>query len=529
MPSARDAFVVRACVFAVVAALYFVRLGAGSLWDNSEPNYGEIVRELFATGNWLTLHFNFEPWYIHPPLWFWTAGAAVAAFGLNEFALRLPSAVFGLLAAWATYRAGRRLYGETTGVVAALALGSCLEFVVISRLAILDTMLTFFTTVAFFWSFFAVRDGDRRAFWIAVVAAALGTLTKGPIAIVLPVVVLAVWCSWTNAWSRLRTLPWAGGAALFVVLAGSWFAVATWINGPGFLAAYFGISTVGRFLSPFQNQPGPWWYYLPILVIGFFPYVAFLPKAVKEAWLTRGQDEKFLLSYSLVPLVFFSIAQTKLPNYVALLFPALAVLTGSLLGNAIAQNRLRPLRGALLMLPASLILLVIGLVLYGKSQNPGPFLALIPTLALLGWIVVPLAVATALVTLALNRAWLAPVGLALMMTGFVFVSAIDILPRVEAFKPMKGIAETVMARWRPTDKLGTAGVSGAFSLLFYTGQPLTPVGEAAGELTSEEFMRQPARVFFVIAPDEYRRLAAEGIRIIVLKREPKLLLVTNRT
>src|SRR6516165_4425850 len=83
---------VRVVGLALVAALYFFGLGNGTLWDNSEPTYGEVVKELFKTGDWLTLHYNYQPWYIHPPLWIWVAGIAVKMFGLNEFAVRFPSA-----------------------------------------------------------------------------------------------------------------------------------------------------------------------------------------------------------------------------------------------------------------------------------------------------------------------------------------------------------------------------------------------------------------------------------------------------
>src|SRR5579864_6052593 len=143
----------RLAVFGFIAFLFLIRLGAGSLWDNSEPTYGEIVKELFRTGDWLTLHLNYLPWDTHPPLWFWTAAGSVKLFGLDEFALRLPSAVFGLATAYATYRAGRRMYGDAAGLIAALAAGTSLEMIVLSRLAMMETALIFFMTVAFFWSY----------------------------------------------------------------------------------------------------------------------------------------------------------------------------------------------------------------------------------------------------------------------------------------------------------------------------------------------------------------------------------------
>ena len=520
----------RLAVFAFLAWLYFVRLGAGSLWDNSESTYGEIVKELFRTGDWLTLHLNYHPWYIHPPLWFWTTAASVAIFGLNEFALRLPSAIAGVLTAVAVYAAGRRYYGELAGILSALALGVSLEVIVICRLAIMDSMLLLFTTLSTFWIYFAIRDGDRKAFWIALVSAALGTLTKGPVAVALPVLVLAVFLLWSRRpfW---RGLPWIYGIVVFIILAGSWFATEAIIHGTNFLVLYFGLSNVGRFLSPFENQPGPIWYYLPVAAIGFFPFVAFAPKAIKTAWQPATDNERFLLAATIVPFVFFSLAQTKLPNYIVVMFPSLAIMVGKVLSDAVESNSVTNLRGALIFLPASLVLVTAGVVAYGLSQNAGTFHALAPSLALLGWFVVPTAIATALATYFVNRAWIAPAGLALMMAGFIGAVAFSILPRIEAFKPMKAMAATVMSYYRPGDKIGITGPPGGFSLLFYTESPsgITSVGfTPSADQQPQDFFGQPARVLCIISPTDLGMLAKHGIKVWVLKRTPKLWLVTNR-
>jgi 4-amino-4-deoxy-L-arabinose transferase-like glycosyltransferase len=527
--STRGAGLLRLVLFLFLASLYLVRLGAGSLWDNSEPTYGEIVKELLRTGDWLTLHFDYKPWFIHPPLWFWTAALSVKVFGLNEFALRLPSAIFGVLTAVAVYLAARRLYGELAGLCSALALGTSLEVIVLSRLAYLDSMLLFFTTVSSLWIYFAVRDGDRRAFWKAVVAAALGTLTKGPIAVVLPVLVLVIFLIWTRRpfW---RGLPWIGGTIAYFVLAGAWF-VAEWsVNGDVFVRSYFGASNVGRFLSPFENQPGPFWYYLPVAAIGFFPFVAFLPKGVKTAWQRWTEDERYLLVAAVLPLIFFSFAQTKLPNYIVVIFPSLAIMVGRVLGDAIATNNLATLRGALIFLPASLVLVTAGVILYGESQHAGPFQALAPSLAVLGWLVVPTAIATLVLTYLARRVWIAPIGLAIMMAGFIGAVVFAILPQVEAFKPMKSMAAVVRSYYRPGDKIGIMGPPGGFSLRFYTdSRGVTSVGYSKdADQTPQAFFSQPVRVLAVVSPSDIYVLRHLGIKIWILDRAPRVVLVSNR-
>ncbi|HXW51237.1 MAG TPA: glycosyltransferase family 39 protein [Candidatus Acidoferrales bacterium] len=531
--SASTLWLLRLGVFTFIASLYFLQLGAGALWDNSETTYGEIVKELFRTGDFLTLHFNFHPWLIHPPLWFWIAAASVRAFGLNEFALRLPSAAFGMLTALAVYLAGRRMYGEIAGLIAVLAAAGCLEWVMLARIAILDTMLVTCMTVATFWIFFAVHDRDRGAFWIAVVAAALGTLAKGPVAIVLPILILAGYWAWQTATHRpvriFEGLPWLAGTVVYIAIAGSWFAAAALVHGAGFLSYYFGVSNVGRFLTPFENQPGPFWYYIPVVAAGFFPYIAFVPKAIKTAWQSGDDAARYLLVATILPFIFFSVAQTKLPNYIAAIFPSLGILVGRVVSDALERNDVKALRGALIVLPASLVLIAIVAVFYGETQVAGPFHALAPALELLAWFVIPPAIATWLVTYLTNRVWVAPVGLAVVMGGLIYAVIFSILPRAEAFKPMKGMAQTVMSYYRPGDQIGTAGLPGGISLLFYTdGDGVTWVGDSEDDAHPKDFFDQPARVLCVVRPQDAADFEQQGVKLWVLRREPKLWLVSNR-
>jgi len=504
-----------------------VRLGAGSLWDNSEPQYGEIVKEMLRGGDWLTLHKDLAPWFVHPPLWFWAAGLCAKVFGLTEFALRLPSAVFGVLAAGATYVAARRLAGDAAAVVAAVALGASLEFLVMARLAIQETMLIFFMTVASFWAFFAVREADRRAFWIAAFAAAFGTMVKGPVAIVLPLLTLLIWTAWTRRWSALARLPWLGAIALYVVLAGAWFAAETVRNGFGFLEAYFGLSNVSRFLSPFENQPGPFYYYIPVIIVGFFPFIAFVPAAAVRAWRSGGDDGKFLIAAVAVPLVFFSIAQTKLPNYIAIAFPALAVMVGDLIGAAIREKSMHAVSRSLFWLVLATVVLAAGVTIYGHLHGSTQLQALAPSLALLGALVVVITVATFWKAHWLKMPWIVPIGLAAMMGAFICVLVFAILPQIEASsKPMKAMAADVMRAWSPGERICFDGVRQGFSLDYYTaGPPVISVGYNVDDVRPEQYFNgQPA--VCVVSPDAFRMLTTAGFKLRLLERTPTLWLAS---
>ena len=511
------------------AVLYFIRLGAGSLWDNSEPQYGEIVKEMLRSGDWLTLHKDLQPWFIHPPLWFWAAGVCANLLGLSEFALRLPSAVFGSLCVLLAYAAGRRMFGETAGVVAALALGVSLEFLVMSRLAIQDTMLVFFVAASTFWAYFAARDGDARAFWIATISAALGTLVKGPVAVVLPLLTVFAWTLWARKTRDVLRLPWFAGLLAYVVLAGAWFAAETAINGWGFLGAYFGLSNVARFLSPFENQPGPPYYYVPVIIAGFFPFVAFLPQALVRAWRSGTDEGRFLICAVLVPFIFFSVAQTKVPNYIAIAFPAMAVLIGESLSAAIAGRSVSAMRRSLLSLVIALLIVAVGITAYGRLHFSDQLRALAPSLELLGWLVILIAMGTFAGALRLQQPWIVPWGLALMMGAFMTVVVVSILPEVEiTSKPMKAMATAVMLQWRPGERICFDGVKQGFSLDYYTnGPPVTSVGNNVDDVPPAKYFRQPQPALCVVSPDAYQSLSTAEYRLKVLRRTPTLWLVTT--
>lgn len=524
---ARRADIAAAATLVFIAALYLVRLGAGSLWDNSEPQYAEIVKEMLRSGDWLTLHKDLAPWFIHPPLWFWTAAASAKVFGLTEFALRLPSAIFGVLCCWATHRVGRRLYGDSAGIVAALALGVGLEFIVMARLAIQDTMLICFMTIGTFWSFFAIRDRDARALWIATVATALGTMVKGPVALAVPVLILLAWVAWTKRWKALAGLPWAACIASYVVLAGAWFAAESVANGTRFLYAYFGMSNVARFLSPFENQPGPPYYYIPVIVVGFFPFVAFLPQAIGRAWRSKSDEGRFLLAAVVVPFLFFSIAQTKLPNYIAVAFPAMAVMVGETLAASIAEGSISALRRSLFGLVGAIVVLAAGIYAYGRLHDNAQLVALAPSLALLGWLMVPIALSTIGAALWLRRPWVVPIGLSALMAAFIGVVVFSALPNVEArSKPMKAMAADVMRVWKPGDRICFDGVHQGFSLDFYTnGPPITSIGHNVEDVPPEQYFATGQPAVCVVSPDAFASLMSAGFRLRLIERTPTLWLV----
>ena len=317
-------------------------LGNGTLWDNSETAYGEVAREILLTHDWVVMHLNGHPWFVQPPLYFWVAALFAAALGAGELAMRLPAALATIAMGAASGYATARIAGGRAGTVAAIVLSTSLMQAIVGRLAIMDALLDLLVTAAILWWFRALEplepealDVGKRstAFLLGAVALGLGMLTKGPVAPVIVVLVVGPWLAWERRAGSGAVMPrpatLVAAAGLFLVVTLPWFVLQAVHVGPGATRELIGHYTIGRYTGVIENQRGPWWYYVPVIILGFFPWIAFVPVALGHtAALARtraGAFARLALVWAAVPVVFFSFAQTKLPNYVALVLPALAI------------------------------------------------------------------------------------------------------------------------------------------------------------------------------------------------------------
>jgi 4-amino-4-deoxy-L-arabinose transferase-like glycosyltransferase len=333
-----------AVVLAAAALLTFYRLGAGTLWDQDETKYAEVAREILRTHDPITLHINGRPWYVHPPLYMWLVAGTGRAFGFDTFTVRVWSGIASVLAVYATMLLGRLLFNVRTGVLAGAVLAVTFHFLVQSRLAVFDTVLLAFMLLAAYNVLLGYRRGRPRDYLWFFIYAGLATLTKGPIGLVLPGLVAAAFVSVRRAWSRRREVPWALGIAVYVVIGLGWYAAETALHGGVFVRTVLGYYGLGRFFGVVENQAGPWYYYIPIVLIGAFPWTAFWPAAA--AWHTRrlrDDGSLFVVLWCGIVFVFYSLARTKLPNYVLPIYPLAAVGVAALWDALLAgEASLRP-------------------------------------------------------------------------------------------------------------------------------------------------------------------------------------------
>ncbi len=513
MSSSRRGAVRAAIAGAVVAALVTLPgLWVGTLWDNSETAYGEVAREILLTHDWVVMHLNGVPYFVQPPLYFWLGAAFSYLMGPTAFALRLPSALATIALGGFTGYAVARQAGTRVGIYAAVILSTCLMQAVIGRLAIMDALLDLAVAMSIFWWYRGIETGRDRYVVYGWIAAAGGFLAKGLVAPVVALLVIVPFYLWDR---RCEATPppaqraWLLGALAFVVIVAPW---------PLALVAHFhlfplqkliGEYTFGRYTSVVENQAGPFWYYLPVVVLGFFPWIAFLPMAVVDGARSLGNpapDERqrrrllrLAFVWSVMPLLFFSFARTKLPNYVALEFPALALLTAVYFDGVVRKGALRSAAISAATVPVTIGALAFAMWLFTRNNRlTAEVASAVPALVGMAFAIFAGSLITALLVGRARSARFAPYALAIAAIVAVDVLALTVLPYTEAFKPVPRLAARIERERRPGDAVAIQNVSGGNALLFYT-RPVVHVLAEPGESDPENDGIEP-RAFICGAP-----------------------------
>lgn len=352
----------------VAGGLFLPNLGQPSLWDIDEAHNSEAAREMLECGNWVVPTFNFQLRVDKPALLYWLQIAAYQVFGVNEFAARLPSALAAMLTMLVTYELGRLLFGPATGLLAGAILASTVLFCAAAHFANPDALLNACTLLAalFLWLCWA----RSNALWFIPAGLATGAavLAKGPVGIVLPSAVFALFALWCGRFRLLWSWGFLAGTIVFSLVAAPWYVWVSVDTRTDFLQGFILTHNVGRYLRPMENHGGPVYYYLLVLAVGLAPWSAFLGltawNALREAAINgdtrmggHGDTEirdaatrrhgkavpespslqvsslavRYLACWIFVYLAFFSFAGTKLPNYILPIYAPLAMLTARFL------------------------------------------------------------------------------------------------------------------------------------------------------------------------------------------------------
>ncbi len=326
----------------VFAPLYFLCLGHSPFATPDEARYVEIPREILATNDWVTPRLNGVKYFEKPPLLYWIEAIFQSIFGIKEWAMRLPIVLFGLSGILGTYLFGQHIFNRRTGLLSAFILGSSGLYFALSRLIILDMAVSILITLSLFSFYVAHLENSpqKRRFYYALFTTfcALAVLTKGIMAIAITGCVIVLWATLSGSWRAIFPTFLPTNILLFLAITAPWHILAS-LKNPEFAYKYFIVEHVLRYTTTIHARYQPMWFFIPILIGGFFPWSAFFAPALLKAFRNRAASHYlFLFIWILFVFVFFSISHSKLIPYILPLFPPMALLIGCLFNDWLSQS-----------------------------------------------------------------------------------------------------------------------------------------------------------------------------------------------
>jgi 4-amino-4-deoxy-L-arabinose transferase-like glycosyltransferase len=311
--------------------LFFYGLGSFGLVGADEPRYAQVAREMFERRDWITPTLGGRAWLEKPPLYYWQAEIAYASFGVHDWAARIPSAFDATLMVLAAFFFLRRLR-PSVALDGALILASSAAVIGFARAAATDMPLAATFAIALL-AWYAWWEWKPR--WLLAVFyifLALATLAKGPVAPVLAGAIIVLFALAAGKGEIVLQTLWPPGLLLFFLIALPWY-VAVQIHNPEFFRVFIVEHNLARFGTNLYRHQQPFWFFVPVLLLSLMPWVVFAFAAAWEVvrrWLSERRQifasgdalSVFLMIWLLVPVIFFSASQSKLPGYILPAIPA---------------------------------------------------------------------------------------------------------------------------------------------------------------------------------------------------------------
>jgi 4-amino-4-deoxy-L-arabinose transferase-like glycosyltransferase len=306
--------------FIVLSLLGSVFIGLGSipLFDLDEGAFTEATREMIASGIYSATYLDGEPRYDKPIFFYWIQASSIHLLGFNEWAFRLPSAIAACFWSWALFSFVREFSNRHRAIIACTILINTLWVALIARSAIADALLNLFLSLTLFdiWRYFSKNKLSillRVYLWMA-----LGTLTKGPIAVAVPLVVsIAYLLSIRAPLSLYRVYINPLGIALYLICVSPWLIAVYFEQGAGFFKGFILEHNLKRFSETRESHGGSLFYYfaaLPLILLPFSGYVFILLSKLRRLY--SSHLSRFLLIWFAVVFAVFSFSKTQLPHYI---------------------------------------------------------------------------------------------------------------------------------------------------------------------------------------------------------------------
>lgn len=416
-----------------------VGLGSVGLLGPDEPRHAEVAREMLETGEWVTPHLMGYPWLDKPPLYHWAAALSMKLLGPTETAARLPSAAAALATCFFIAGAGARLFGPRAGLSAGLVLASSLGMAVYGRAAIVDSVFTLTLTLGL-GSYALYATHRRSTLRLALSFGFLGAavLAKGPVGLMVPLIIIGAFHVLHGRSWLPKPAPAAVAAISLLVVAAPWYIAVLRDQGWEFVEVFFFHHNLDRFFTTVHRHPGPFYYYLPILIAALFPWSVLLPISLTRACIRGDPRRHFLALWVGIPLVFFSLAGSKLPGYLIPVLPPCALLIG--LAWAEAAPKDAAIARSLIWQPALSALLGAATVYVFATRFPGIVVA--------GWVLAFLNLGAGAATFFCSRKslsaafWSLVTGSVILIMTLVFFVA----PLLEPYQSLRTLASSAASR-----------------------------------------------------------------------------------
>jgi 4-amino-4-deoxy-L-arabinose transferase-like glycosyltransferase len=498
-----------AAIWAIVAAAALaVHIGSYPLFEPDEGRNGEVAREMAATNDYVLPHIDGLPYINKPIVYFAAAAAVMEVTGPTATAARLPAWLFTLMTA--TVLAWFASKNNINGAWAAIIFLASPLTIAFARTVIFDSALTLFITISICCFYFAIEDDGRRsplagrryaaAAWFAI---GLGVITKGPVAIALPLMVAVPYAIWRK---RARALWSPLGLVLFLA------AIVPWVwamqqRVPDFLQYVLVTETAQRLATKALKRTGPPWYFIPFLIGGAFPWAVAAFFGDRRPATGDRNRERFILLWIAIPFIFFSLSQSKRPQYILPLVAPIALWVARKWNDRMARA-------------AAISIGTLGVLLIAA----GPRLKLRPEYAAsardAALVIGVCAIVAAVVAFVMRRRALIVLTIPILIIPLATKSVMDSLSQRRS---AQGVAEAVMPYLTPdTEVIGMRAFSA--SMQFYLQRPVIVVSPDGEEFTSNYLSRHYKQ--FADAKDSPLRSPAAIARVFDRSR-PRIVIVRD--
>lgn len=305
-------------LFGLMLLALFFPLSITPLFDLDEGAFSEATREMLVGKDYITTYLNGELRFDKPILIYWLQLVSIKVFGLNEFSVRFPSAIAGAFWVFVVYFFAKRNFNERVAFFTAIFMISSLQINIIAKASIADALLNLFIALSMFSIYDYFKTREKKFLYFTFIWIALGVLTKGPVAILIPFMVSLLFFSINREFKEwLKVIFNPIGILLFLLIAMPWYIAEYLAQKQAFIDGFFLKHNINRFSSPMEKHNGTIFYFIPVLLIGLMPFTYFFIKSFKnlKSYFKEPLKLYLLIWFSFV-FLFFSFSGTKLPHYI---------------------------------------------------------------------------------------------------------------------------------------------------------------------------------------------------------------------